>query len=80
MIAEDVAGLEALQDSLSAAEWEEALGTRDSRGLTPLGLALEAGKLPLVSCLLSLGAAGSIFVRNPGRSTVWGSRELSTSY
>jgi hypothetical protein len=76
-LVEDLQALSALHDALSAAEWEEALCRRDSNGLTPLGLAVDAEKVRSVSCLLSLGAASSLFVQGPGQSNVWGSRELA---
>jgi hypothetical protein len=49
--------------SLSPVEWQNALCARDSRDLTPLAQACEAGDASMVSHLLSLGAARSIFVR-----------------
>jgi len=45
------------------AEWQDALCARGSRDLTPLAQACDAGEASLVSHLLSLGAARSIFVR-----------------
>ena len=49
--------------SLSPVEWQNVLCARDSRDLTPLAQACEAGDASMVSHLLSLGAARSIFVR-----------------
>ena len=49
--------------SLSPAEWQNALCARGSRDLTPLAQACDGGDASMVSHLLSLGAARSIFVR-----------------
>ena len=49
--------------SLSPTEWQNALCARGSCDLTPLAQACDAGDASMVSHLLSLGAARSIFVR-----------------
>ena len=58
-----IAAITAMRHASSPAEWQDALCARGSRDLTPLAQACDAGEASLVSHLLSLGAARSIFVR-----------------
>jgi hypothetical protein len=58
-----LAAITARRHASSPAELQDALCARGSRDLTPLAQACDAGEASLVSHLLSLGAARSIFVR-----------------
>jgi hypothetical protein len=58
-----LAAMTARRHASSPAEWQDALCARGSRDLTPLAQACDAGEASMVSHLLSLGAARSIFVR-----------------
>ena len=58
----NLGAIEMLHDSSSAVKWERALCAIDEQHNTPLSLAIRLGNLQVVTKLLELGAARSVFV------------------